>query len=89
MSGRAGIALSGHPHSAVTGIISFTIIQYFKKRLKLKDIEEQRYYAPQDKFDQENVKAHFKNGLLKIVVPALADVSEKEGFKVNISGEDE
>ena len=70
------------PHSAVTGIISFTII-------KLKDIEEQRYYAPQDKFDQENVKAHFKNGLLKIVVPALADVSEKEGFKVNISGEDE
>ena len=63
--------------------------QYFKKKLKLKDIEEQRYYVPQDKFDQENIQAHFKNGLLKIVVPSREDAAEKEGFKVNISGEDE
>jgi HSP20 family molecular chaperone IbpA len=44
-------------------------IRYFKRRLKLKDIEKQKYYVPADKFDQEKVKAVFKNGILKVTVP--------------------
>lgn len=63
-------------------------VQYFKKRLKLRDIEDQRYYVPQDKFDQEKVEASFKNGLLKITIPALEDVSEQKGVKININTED-
>ena len=39
-------------------------VQYFKRRLKLKDIEEQRYYVPADKFDQAGAQARFHNGLL-------------------------
>jgi hypothetical protein len=44
-------------------------VQYFKRRLKLKDIEEQRYYVPAEKFDQAGTQARFHNGLLRLVVP--------------------
>jgi len=44
-------------------------VQYFKRRLKLKDIEEQRYYVPAEKFDQAATQARFHNGLLRVVVP--------------------
>jgi HSP20 family molecular chaperone IbpA len=44
-------------------------LQYFKRRLKLKDIEEQRYYVPAEKFDQAGTQARFHNGLLRLVVP--------------------
>ena len=62
--------------------------QYFKKRLKLKNIEEQRYYAPEDKFDREKVSAIFKNGLLRIEVPPRENVAEAEEIKINIVSED-
>ena len=63
-------------------------LQYFKKRLKLKNIEEQRYYAPEDKFDREKVSAIFKNGLLRIEVPPRENVAEEEEIKINIVSED-
>jgi HSP20 family protein len=64
-------------------------VQYFKRRLKLRDIEEQRFYAPEDKFDREKVQAHFKNGLLRVVVPAREEPAEQQGIKVRIVREDE
>ena len=64
-------------------------VRYFKRRLKLKDIEEQKYYVPADKFDREQVKAVFRNGLLKVTVPSLENVESKEGVKINIEQEDE
>jgi len=64
-------------------------VQYFKRRLKLRDIEEQRYYAPEDKFDRSRVQARFKNGLLRIVVPAREELKEKQGIKVTIVSEDQ
>jgi HSP20 family molecular chaperone IbpA len=63
-------------------------IQYFKRRLKLKSIDEQRYYVPEDKFDRSKVDARFQNGLLRIVIPAREAEEEKEGIKVRIVKEE-
>lgn len=63
-------------------------LKYLKKRLKLKEIEPQRYYVPEDKFDRNQVSAQFKNGLLRIVVPSRTEVKPEGGVKVNIQAED-
>ena len=64
-------------------------VQYFKRRLKFKDVEEQKYFVPENKFDQGKVKAIFKNGILKVVIPAREIIETKEGIKVEIVKEDE
>ena len=64
-------------------------VRYFKHRLKLKDVEDQKYFVPADKFDREKVTAVYKNGLLKVTVPSLENVESKEGIKINIVQEDE
>ena len=64
-------------------------IRYFKRRLKLKDIEKQKYYVPADKFDQEKVKAIFRNGILKVTVPPKEADSAAEGIKIEIVREGE
>lgn len=64
-------------------------IRYFKRRLKLKDIEKQKYYVPADKFDQEKVKAVFKNGILKVTVPPKETAEANEGIKIEIVREGE
>jgi HSP20 family molecular chaperone IbpA len=63
-------------------------VQYFKRRLKLKSIEEQRYYVPEDKFDRAKVSARFKDGLLRVVIPAREEEKEKSGVKVRIVTEE-
>ena len=60
-------------------------VQYFKRRLKLKDIEEQRYYVPADKFDQAGTQARFHNGLLRLVVPPREQPETGEEIKIHIS----
>jgi molecular chaperone IbpB/HSP20 family protein len=64
-------------------------VKYFKRRLKFKDIENQRYFVPEDKFDRNAVKAVFKNGILHVTVPPKEEVETKEGIKVEIVKEDE
>jgi HSP20 family molecular chaperone IbpA len=59
-------------------------VKYFKRRLKFKDIESQKYYAPADKFDQENASAVFKNGVLIVTIPGKETGGTQEGIKVNI-----
>ncbi len=61
-------------------------LRYLKRRLKVKPIEEQKYFVPVDKFDQKAVSAVFKNGLLRITVPSRSVVEPKEGVKVDIQG---
>jgi HSP20 family molecular chaperone IbpA len=63
-------------------------VQYFKRRLKLKSIDQQRYYVPEDKFDRDKVEARFKDGLLRVVIPAREEEKEKEGIKVRIVTEE-
>jgi HSP20 family molecular chaperone IbpA len=59
-------------------------IHYFKRRLKMKDIEKQKYYVPLDKYAQEQVKAVFKNGILKITVPPKEEPNQDDGIKIEI-----
>lgn len=63
-------------------------VRFFKKRLKLKDVEDQKYYVPEDKFDRESVKAVFKNGLLRVTITGKVTVETKEGIKIEIVEEE-
>ena len=60
-------------------------VQYFKRRLKLKDVEEQRYYVPADKFDQSGTEARFRNGLLTITVPPREQPESGEEIRIRIT----
>lgn len=59
-------------------------VRYFKRRLKFKDIEKQKYYVPLDKYDQEKVKAVFKNGVLRVTIPPRDEVEQSDGIKIEI-----
>jgi HSP20 family protein len=64
-------------------------VRYFKRRLKLKDVEKQKYYVPADKFAQERVRAVFRNGILKVIVPPKDEADATEGIKIEILKEGE
>jgi len=59
-------------------------VQYFKRRLKLRDIDEQRYYVPADKFNQAGTRAVFRNGLLRVVVPPREQAETGGEIRINI-----
>ncbi|HUW69639.1 MAG TPA: Hsp20/alpha crystallin family protein [bacterium] len=59
-------------------------VRYFKRRLKLKDIDRQKYYVPAEKFDQAAVRAVFKNGILRVTVPPKESEAQSEGIKIEI-----
>jgi len=59
-------------------------VRYIKRRLKLKDVEKQKYYVPADKFDQALVKAVFSNGILRISIPPKEESEQTEGIKIEI-----
>jgi HSP20 family molecular chaperone IbpA len=61
---------------------------YLKRRLKMKAIEKQKYYVPLDKYAQEQVRAVFKNGILKITIPPKDEPDQNEGIKIEIIRED-
>lgn len=58
---------------------------YLKRRLKLKDVNEQKYYVPEDKFDRDNANAEFNNGLLRVTVPPKEKTEEAKGVRININ----
>ena len=64
-------------------------VSYLKRRLKLKDVVDQKYYVPDDKFDREKSKAVFKNGMLTLTVPAREELQTQQGIKIEIVNEDE
>ena len=59
-------------------------VRYFKRRLKLKDIEKQKYFVPLDKYAQESVKAVYKNGILRVLIPPKAEPDQSDGIKIEI-----
>ncbi len=64
-------------------------VRYLKRRLKMKDVEKQKYFVPADKFDQSKVKALFRNGILRVTVPARVQPETAEGVKIEIVKEGE
>jgi HSP20 family molecular chaperone IbpA len=59
-------------------------LRYLKRRLKMKDIEKQKYFVPLDKYAQEKVKAVFRNGILKVSIPPKDEPDQNEGIKIEI-----
>jgi len=59
-------------------------IRYFKRRLKMKAIDKQKYFVPMDKYAQEKVKAVFRNGILKVTVPPKEEPEQNSGIKIEI-----
>ncbi|GHV60207.1 hypothetical protein AGMMS49587_00840 [Spirochaetia bacterium] len=59
-------------------------LRYFKRRLKLKDIEKQKYFVPLDKYAQEKVKAVYKNGILKVCIPPKDEPDQSDGIRIEI-----
>ena len=59
-------------------------VHYLKRRLKLKDIEKQKYYVPLDKYAQEKVLAVFKNGILKVTIPPRPEKTQSQGIRITI-----
>jgi HSP20 family molecular chaperone IbpA len=59
-------------------------VRYFKRRLKMKDIEKQKYFVPLDKYAQEKVKAVYKNGILRVSIPPKDEPDQNDGIKIEI-----
>jgi len=62
-------------------------IRYFKRRLKMKEIEKQKYFVPLDKYAQDKVKAVFRNGILKVTIPPKEEPDKNDGIKIEIVSE--
>ena len=58
--------------------------RYFKRRLKMKDIEKQKYFVPLDKYAQEKVKAVYKNGILRVCIPPKDEPDQNDGIRIEI-----
>jgi HSP20 family molecular chaperone IbpA len=63
-------------------------LRYFKRRLKLKDIEKQKYFVPLDKYAQDKVKAVYRNGILKVTVPPKDEPDQNDGIRIEIIKEE-
>jgi len=59
-------------------------IRYFKRRLKMKNIEKQKYFVPLDKYAQDKVKAVFRNGILRVSIPPKEEPDHSDGIKIEI-----
>ncbi|MDR1058605.1 MAG: Hsp20 family protein [Treponema sp.] len=59
-------------------------VRYLKRRLKMKNIEKQKYYVPLDKYAQDKVRAVYRNGILKVTVPPRDDPGQNDGVKIAI-----
>ena len=59
-------------------------VHYLKRRLKLKDIDKQKYFVPLDKYDHEKVRAVFKNGILRVTIPPRPETTRAEGVTIAI-----
>ncbi|MDR2370623.1 MAG: Hsp20 family protein [Treponema sp.] len=59
-------------------------LRYFKRRLKLKDIEKQKYFVPLDKYAQDKVKAVYRNGILRVSVPPKDEPDQIDGVRIEI-----
>jgi len=59
-------------------------VRYFKRRLKMKDIEKQKYFVPLDKYAQDKVKAIYKNGILRVCIPPKDEPDHSDGIRIEI-----
>lgn len=65
------------------------VLQTFKRRIRFKNMEAQKYYVPKDKFDQDRTTAVLRNGVLRVTVPARDEKTDEPGIKVEVELGDE
>ncbi|MCL2382278.1 MAG: Hsp20/alpha crystallin family protein [Treponema sp.] len=80
MAFSAAIPRNGSPDDAPPP----QAVRYFKRRLKMKDIEKQKYYVPQDKYAQDKVKAVFRNGILRVSIPPKDEPDTGSDIRIDI-----
>ena len=59
-------------------------VHYLKRRLKLKNIDKQKYFVPMDKYNQDKVEAVFKNGILRVIIPPKPETERAESVTITI-----
>ena len=82
-------AMSGSSGDDVTASLPDESVRYFKRRLKMKDIEKQKYFVPLDKYAQDKVKAVFRNGILRVSIPPKEEQEQNNGIKIEIVREED
>ena len=80
-AGEAASIIEGRPSPSGN-------IRYLKRRLKMKDIEKQKYFVPLDKYAQDKVKAVFRNGILRVSIPPKEEPDMNNGIRIEIVTED-
>ncbi|MCL2197082.1 MAG: Hsp20/alpha crystallin family protein [Treponema sp.] len=80
----AKIGSSGAEEDSQTRFNAEENVRYFKRRLKMKDIEKQKYFVPLDKYAQEKVKAVYKNGILRVTIPPKDEPDQNDGVRIEI-----
>jgi HSP20 family molecular chaperone IbpA len=58
--------------------------RFQKRRFEVRDIDYREYPVPADRYDQSKVKALFRNGILTVTIPAVEDVADIGGVKIEI-----
>jgi HSP20 family molecular chaperone IbpA len=59
-------------------------VRYLKRRLKMKNIEKQKYYVPLDKYAQDRVRAVYRNGILRVRIPSRNEPEQNDGVRIAI-----
>jgi HSP20 family molecular chaperone IbpA len=62
-------------------------LRWFKRRLRMRNIDRQKYYVPLDKYAQNAVKAVYKNGILRVTIPPKEEPETNDGIKIEIMKE--
>lgn len=73
------------PHHAVDN----EEVIFFNRRLKYRAIDDQRYYVPDDKYDREQARAVFRNGILRVTIPPRDQIQNPAGVKIEIVNEED
>lgn len=58
---------------------------YLRRDLQFLPIENRRFFVPADEYNQEAVKAVFKNGLLSISIPPQKTPENKNSVRIEIN----
>ena len=79
-AGAADTGGNGRPGSGAAETTDF----YLRRDLQFLPIENRRFFVPAEEYNQEAVKAVFKNGLLSISIPPQKSPENKNSVRIEI-----
>ncbi|HET7839319.1 MAG TPA: Hsp20/alpha crystallin family protein, partial [Rectinemataceae bacterium] len=60
---------------------------YERRQFSLRDIGRREYPVPADRYHQDQAKAVFRNGILRVSIPARGEGAEGGGIRIDIETE--